>query len=135
MASAPAVCWTGPERVREAGRSDAGSATPDRTAGVDQPLDPGVAFRPGWQATLEEEERMTTTTRDRIEAVLESIRPALHADGGDVEFLSFDEKDGIVELRLLGACESCPISMLTLKEGIEQRLRRTVPEVTTVTAV
>lgn len=78
---------------------------------------------------------MTTTTRDRIEAVLESIRPALHADGGDVEFLSFDEKDGIVELRLLGACESCPISMLTLKEGIEQRLRRTVPEVTTVTAV
>ena len=78
---------------------------------------------------------MTTTTRDRIEAVLESIRPALHADGGDVEFLSFDEKDGIVELRLLVACESCPISMLTLKEGIEQRLRRTVPEVTTVTAV
>lgn len=78
---------------------------------------------------------MTTTTRDRIEAVLESIRPALHADGGDVEFLSFDEDDGIVQLRLLGACESCPISMLTLKEGIEQRIRRTVPEVTSVTAV
>lgn len=78
---------------------------------------------------------MTTTTRDRIEAVLESIRPALHADGGDVEFLSFDEEDGIVQLRLLGACESCPISMLTLKEGIEQRIRRTVPEVTSVTAV
>lgn len=78
---------------------------------------------------------MTATTRDRIEAVLESIRPALHADGGDVEFLDFDEGDGIVQLRLLGACESCPISMLTLKEGIEQRMRRTVPEVTSVHAV
>lgn len=78
---------------------------------------------------------MITTTRERIEAVLESIRPALHADGGDVEFLTFDEADGVVQLRLLGACESCPISMLTLKDGIEERLRRTVPEVTAVHAI
>ena len=78
---------------------------------------------------------MTVPTRERIAAVLESIRPALQADGGDLEFLGFDESDGVVQLRLLGACESCPISMLTLKDGIEQRIRRTVPEVTAVTAV
>jgi Fe-S cluster biogenesis protein NfuA len=67
--------------------------------------------------------------------VLDQIRPALHADGGDVEFLGFDEGDGIVRLRLMGACDSCPISMLTLKEGIERRIRNTVPEVTEVMAV
>ncbi len=71
----------------------------------------------------------------RILEVLEQIRPALHADGGDVEFLGYDEEDGIVHLRLMGACESCPISMLTLKEGIERRIRSTLPEVTEVQAV
>lgn len=73
--------------------------------------------------------------RDRIEEVLHAIRPALQADGGDVEFLDFDEVDGIVQLRLMGACESCPISMLTLKEGIEKRLKSSVPGVTEVTAL
>ena len=71
----------------------------------------------------------------QILEVLDQIRPALHADGGDVEFLGFDEGDGIVRLRLMGACDSCPISMLTLKEGIERRIRNTVPEVTEVMAV
>ncbi len=71
----------------------------------------------------------------QILGVLEQIRPALHADGGDVEFLGFDESEGIVRLRLMGACDSCPISMLTLKEGIERRIRNTVPEVTEVMAV
>jgi Fe-S cluster biogenesis protein NfuA len=71
----------------------------------------------------------------QILEVLEQIRPALHADGGDVEFLGYDEADGIVQLRLMGACESCPISMVTLKEGIERRLRSTLPEVTEVMAV
>ncbi len=75
------------------------------------------------------------SARYRIEAVLESIRPALQADGGDVEFLDFDEEDGVVQLRLLGACESCPISMMTLKGGIERRLRESVPGVTEVHAV
>ncbi|MEX0980094.1 MAG: NifU family protein [Gemmatimonadota bacterium] len=73
--------------------------------------------------------------RDRIEEVLHAIRPALQADGGDVEFLDFDETDGIVQLRLLGACESCPISMLTLKEGIEKRIKSSVPGVTEVNAL
>jgi Fe-S cluster biogenesis protein NfuA len=71
----------------------------------------------------------------RIQEILEQIRPALHADGGDVEFLGFDEGEGVVHLRLMGACESCPISMLTLKEGIEKRIRSSVPEVMEVMAV
>ncbi|TVR54236.1 MAG: NifU family protein [Gemmatimonadales bacterium] len=72
---------------------------------------------------------------ERIQEVLEQIRPALHADGGDVEFLGYDETEGVVHLRLMGACESCPISMLTLKEGIERRIRNTLPEVNEVLAV
>lgn len=75
------------------------------------------------------------TKEEQIQDVLEQIRPALHADGGDVEFLGFDEAEGIVHLRLMGACESCPISMLTLKQGIEKRIRGTLPEVTEVLAI
>ncbi|MCH7562631.1 MAG: NifU family protein [Gemmatimonadetes bacterium] len=78
---------------------------------------------------------MSDSVNTKILEVLESIRPALQADGGDVEFLSFNGDNGIVELRLLGACEMCPISMMTLKEGIERRLRGSVPEVTAVSAV
>ncbi len=78
---------------------------------------------------------MSDSVNDKILEILESIRPALQADGGDLEFLAFNGDDGIVEIRLLGACESCPISMMTLKEGIERRLRGSVPEVTAVHAV
>jgi Fe-S cluster biogenesis protein NfuA len=77
---------------------------------------------------------MPNTVEVKIEEILESIRPALKADGGDVEFLRFSE-EGVVELRLLGACEDCPISMMTLKEGIEKRLKSGVPGVTEVQAV
>ena len=73
-------------------------------------------------------------TRDQIEAVLETIRPAIRSDGGDVELVGWNEAQGRVEVRLMGACEACPISMFTLKEGIEQRLRASVPEVLTVEA-
>jgi Fe-S cluster biogenesis protein NfuA len=75
------------------------------------------------------------TTRDRIEEVLESIRPAIQADGGDVELVQVDETAGLVQVRLKGACESCPISMMTLKEGIETRVKRAVPGIVEVTAV
>ena len=78
---------------------------------------------------------MPNTVETKIEEILESIRPALKADGGDVEFLRFDEKGGVVELRLLGACEDCPISMMTLKEGIEQRLKSGIPSIIEVQAV
>jgi Fe-S cluster biogenesis protein NfuA len=73
--------------------------------------------------------------RERIEEVLESIRPAIQADGGDVELIRYDETVGRVQVRLKGACETCPISMMTLKEGIETRLKRAVPGVMEVTAV
>lgn len=75
------------------------------------------------------------TPHDKIMEVLDSIRPAIQADGGDVELISYREEDGVVEVRLLGACESCPISLMTLKEGIERRLRSSVPGVVEVTAV
>jgi Fe-S cluster biogenesis protein NfuA len=75
------------------------------------------------------------TAQEKILEVLDSIRPAIQADGGDVEFLSYREEDGVVEVRLMGACESCPISLMTLKEGIERRLRNSVPGVVEVTAV
>lgn len=73
--------------------------------------------------------------RQKIEAVLEEIRPALHADGGDVEFVAYDESDGVVQLRLLGLCGTCPISTVTLKQGIERRIITAVPTVREVTAV
>ena len=78
---------------------------------------------------------MPNTIETKIEDILESIRPALKADGGDVEFLRFNEEGGVVELRLLGACEDCPISMMTLREGIERRLRSGVPGIREVQAV
>lgn len=70
-----------------------------------------------------------------IQQVLDTIRPAIQADGGDVELVAFDDSSGVVRLRLMGACESCPISMMTLKEGIEKRLRGTVSGVKEVIAV
>jgi Fe-S cluster biogenesis protein NfuA len=74
-------------------------------------------------------------TRQKIEDVLDSIRPALRSDGGDVEFIDFDEDDGIVQLRLMGACGSCPVSTLTLKQGIERRLMMAVPQVSGIVAL
>jgi Fe-S cluster biogenesis protein NfuA len=67
--------------------------------------------------------------RVKIEQVLDSIRPALRSDGGDVELIDFDEEDGVVQLRLMGACGSCPVSSLTLRQGLERRLMLAVPEV------
>jgi Fe-S cluster biogenesis protein NfuA len=75
------------------------------------------------------------TARDRIEEVLDTIRPAIRTDGGDVEFIDFDEDEGIVQLRLLGACGSCPVSMMTLKQGIERRIMTAVPQVRGVLAL
>ncbi|HEY0808894.1 MAG TPA: NifU family protein [Longimicrobiales bacterium] len=75
------------------------------------------------------------TARDKIEQVLESIRPALRSDGGDVEFIDFDEEDGVVQLRLVGACGTCPVSTMTLRQGIERRLMLAVPEVKGILAL
>lgn len=75
------------------------------------------------------------TMLDKIEAVIDEIRPAIRADGGDVELVAFDADEGRVEVRLVGACHSCPYSLLTLQGGIEQRLRRQLPEVKTVVII
>ncbi len=72
---------------------------------------------------------------EKIEDTLETIRPALHADGGDVELIDFDGDDGVLRVRLVGVCGSCPISDTTLKHGIERRIRMVVPEVREVQAV
>lgn len=71
--------------------------------------------------------------REKVEAVLEQVRPALLADGGDVQLV--DVKDGVVSVRLTGACAGCPMSSMTLKSGIERVLKEHVPEVTDVVAV
>lgn len=73
--------------------------------------------------------------RDKIEAVLTKIRPALQMDGGDVELVDVDEGNGVVTVSLTGACGGCPMSMLTLKMGIERSIKQEIPEVKEVVAV
>jgi Fe-S cluster biogenesis protein NfuA len=72
--------------------------------------------------------------RRRIEETLDAIRPYLMADGGSVRLQTVTD-DMVVELELLGACGTCPMSMMTLRAGIEQAIRRAVPEVRRVEAV
>jgi len=69
--------------------------------------------------------------KEDIEKALDDIRPALQADGGDVELLDVSD-DGVVTVRLMGHCAGCPMSMMTLKMGIERRLKERVPGVTEV---
>ncbi len=70
--------------------------------------------------------------QERVEAVLDKIRPNLIADGGNVELV--EVKDGVVKLKLTGACAGCPMSSMTLKNGIEQILRQEIPEIQEVVA-
>jgi len=72
--------------------------------------------------------------REKVEAVLDEIRPALQADGGGVELVDVDE-NGVVSVRLTGACGGCPMSTMTLKAGIERVLKEKIPEVKQVVAV
>ena len=72
--------------------------------------------------------------RERIEEALKSIRPYLEADGGNVELLDITE-DNVVLVELQGACKSCSMSTMTMKAGIEETIKRAVPEVTKVEAV
>lgn len=70
---------------------------------------------------------------ERVQEVLNEIRPALQADGGDVELIGVD--DGVVRVKLTGACGGCPMSQMTLKMGIEKRLKERLPEVKSVESV
>ena len=72
--------------------------------------------------------------REKIEDALNKVRPSLQADGGDVEFVDVDE-NGVVKLRLTGACGGCPMSQMTLKMGIEKILKQNVPEINRVESV
>lgn len=71
--------------------------------------------------------------RDQVEAALNEIRPALQADGGDVELV--DVQDGTVKVRLTGACGTCPMATMTLRFGVEKVLKERVPEVKEVVTV
>ena len=70
----------------------------------------------------------------RVEKAIDQIRPYLEADGGDVRIVEIDE-NGKVTLELLGGCGSCPMSHMTLKAGVEEAIKRSVPEITSVVAL
>jgi len=72
--------------------------------------------------------------REKIEQALAQIRPSLQADGGDVEIVEVTA-EGIVKVRLTGACGGCPMATVTLKNSIEQQLKKLVPEIKTVEQV
>ncbi len=71
---------------------------------------------------------------EKVRAALDQVRPSLQADGGDVEYVSMSE-DGIVSVKLTGACGGCPMAEMTLKMGIEKFLKKEVPEVKEVVSV
>src|SRR5699024_12880570 len=80
------------------------------------------------------QERRNYAMKEQVQSVLEKLRPYLLRDGGDVELIDVDE-DGIVQLRLMGACGNCPSSAITLKAGIERALTSEVPGVTEIEQV
>lgn len=80
-------------------------------------------------------DEVKTTLKDKVQPVIEKIRPLLQADGGDIELVSVDEATGTVSVRLQGACKGCPGAAMTLKMGVERHLKERVPGVTQVLAV
>ncbi len=73
--------------------------------------------------------------REKVEEILNQIRPSLQADGGDVELVDVDAANGVVKLRLKGACAGCPMSQMTLAFGIERVLKEKIPEIKKVEPV
>ena len=71
--------------------------------------------------------------KEKIEKALAGIRPALQRDGGDIELVSVE--DGVVKVRLIGACGGCPMSQITMTQGVEQAIKKAVPQVKKVIAV
>ena len=72
--------------------------------------------------------------KEKVAEILDTVRPSLQADGGDVELVSVEDS-GVVKVRLQGACHGCPRAQFTLKQGIEKYLKEEIPEVTAVEAV
>ncbi len=77
--------------------------------------------------------RRQIIVRDKVEVVLNKIRPALVADGGNVELV--DVNDGVVKVKLTGTCAGCPMSTMTLKMGIERIIKQDIPEIKEVVSV
>jgi Fe-S cluster biogenesis protein NfuA len=98
-----------------------------------------VPFTASWQSrytllTTYAQSKENKSMKEQVQEVLELIRPALQADGGDVELVDVTD-DGIVSVRLTGACGSCPMSTMTLKMGIERTLVEKIPDVKEVVQV
>ncbi len=72
--------------------------------------------------------------KEKVQKAIDTIRPSLQADGGDVELVDVSE-DGIVKVRLTGACHGCPMSQMTLKMGIEKLIKSQIPDIKEVVAV
>jgi Fe-S cluster biogenesis protein NfuA len=98
-----------------------------RRAGTDPCLDEPASRHPANRRKTQKGEIM----REKVEEVINKIRPMLKADGGDVELVDVGA-DGIVKVRLQGACAGCPMSQMTLKNGIEKLLKKEIPEVKSV---
>lgn len=75
----------------------------------------------------------TAVIKDKVEEVLDTLRPFLKADGGDVELVEI--VDDTVRLRLLGACSNCSMSNMTMKAGIEEGIKKAIPEIRQVVAI
>jgi Fe-S cluster biogenesis protein NfuA len=73
--------------------------------------------------------------KERVEKALDAIRPALQNDGGNIELVDVDEANGIVKVKLVGACGSCPMSQMTLRMGVERVLKEQIPEILEVQSV
>jgi len=78
---------------------------------------------------------MSEEITKKIKEALEKIRPHLKMDGGDVEFVKFDEKTGVLEVKMQGACVGCPMSQVTLQDGIGRAIMEAIPEVKKLIAV
>lgn len=78
---------------------------------------------------------MSQSDVDRIQVALETVRPHLARDGGDIEFVRFDAELGVAEIRFTGACRGCAMSAMTLRAGVERVIRLAVPAVRRVEAV
>lgn len=77
---------------------------------------------------------MVKIERDKVEKILTSIRPYLQADEGDIELINITDT-GIVEVKLLGACADCPLSLMTLRAGVERALMKEIPEIRRVESI
>ncbi len=73
--------------------------------------------------------------KEKIEKVLDKIRPSMEADGGGIELVDVDEENGIVKVRLQGACFGCPMAQVTLQQGVAKEIMKAIPEIKDVIAV